>query len=167
MIYNQFLLTELIIARAKAEQEQQTQKEVLRPLTELGISLDDLVISGDSSLQEVFHSSTVYHAVQRTNPEKKEYFYTRINRSKGRLEPAKLTLEIFQISVRGAKAGTPFQAALGHKDIVSPFQYDKTSESLQILEQLESYLLRRQAEQQPKYLHTYRTKTEIKLPKLK
>ena len=161
-MFNQFLLTELIRAQSRAEQERKIQEEVLRPLAEKGISIDDLVISGSGSLQEVFHASTIYHHIGRTATDNLPYKSLHLNRSQGKLDYIDLTLEIFQISIAGSKGDAFFNVAINHKDIIFPFPYEQTRSSLQKLEKLEAYLLQRQAAQQPEYNYTYRTRTEIK-----
>ena len=162
MIYNQFLLTELIRAQARVEKEQKDLGAIKDDLQKQGINIDDLVISGNASLQDIFHLTTVYNKIERAAIENINYKSLHVNRRKGRPEYIDLTLEIFQVAVDGLRRNDLFKATIGHKDIIFPFNYDKTRYAVEKLEKVQAYLQQRQADQQPKYNHTYRSNTEIK-----
>ena len=162
MIYNQFLLTELIRAQVRAEKEQKDLGAIKDDLQKQGINIDDLVISGNASLQDIFHLTTVYNKIERAAIDNIGYKSLHINRRKGKLEYIDLTLEIFQVAVDGLQRNDLFKATISHKDIIFPFNYDKTRYAVEKLEKVQAYLQQRQADQQPKYNHTYRSNTEIK-----
>lgn len=164
MIYNQFLLTELIKAQVKAESTAKMHAEAKSDLLKRDLNIDDFVISGDLSVPKVLHPTTTYHRIGKDFLEDGDIFYypAILNETTGKVEMFIAFLDIFQLSVQGMHNNTLFKSTLNHKDIIFPFPYDQTRKALEKLNRLESYLLQRQAEQQPEYNYTYRNRTEIK-----
>lgn len=131
-MYNQFLLTELIRAQVRAEHDALTEQDTVRmELQEQGINIDDLVITGEVSLHNVFHSSATYQRIEREIFREQHY-------------PDE-SLQLFTLYVEVMLNTSPFKAYLGHKDMLFPFMHEPTKHSLAILEKVETYLLQRQA----------------------
>lgn len=128
-MHNQYLLTELIRAQVRAEQD-----TVKKELQDHEINIDDLVITGERSLRDVFHPSAAYNRIEREIFREQQY--------------SDETLQLFSIYVEGVVSNSSFKAYIGHKDILFPFMYEPTKASLEILEKIEKYLLQLQADQE-------------------
>ncbi len=125
-MYNQYLLTELIKVQARAE----PTAKIRNALQEQGINIDDLVITGEISLYEVFDPSARYHRVERDIFREQEY--------------ADETLWLFDLHLVGNLNSSSFAVYIGHKDIFFPFMYEPTKAGLAVLEKVETYLRQRQ-----------------------
>ncbi|GEM_PF-5542548 len=162
-MYNQYLLVEIIKQQAKAEQAVDEKMKIKEILDKQGININDLLVLNESShdsLEKVFHPATTYNKIERINRGSLYYSSPKFSWRKARMEFINLTLDLFHLSVDAQKDNLPFYVDFTTIDIFFPLDHDSVRASLAKLEQLETYLFQRHAEQQPRPIHTYRTNTE-------
>ena len=142
--------------------------KVSKDLRKRGINIEDLVVSGNGAMRNVFHASAIYEDIGwLLNPFP---LYPEKLGDDGHLLFYGIAVGL---SVEGNKKGKRFEVVLtfGNPPLsdyhfLPPKKFSLDYEDTEIRDQrlipLSLYFLQRQAAQQPEYKYTYRTRKEIK-----